>query len=259
MVEIRYGDQYEESDLAGQTVSEAREYFKSEFGIPDNAIAKLNGSKVKGNAELDTVLNSDDKLTFDVPRSKGIYLIVAMLLALACTGGVFAFGFINASATITGAAISNTNFAEVSKNTTGLSQIAWTGYGFFKGAITAVGNGSPIFNIDTATSGYTGDLVVTVSLGNADRLAKVYRVLALKLDMGLPDGSNMDINESGAADADDWVMLTLDNGAVSMFPSGAANISTVRVKSGFYITHVFSSGWAAGSKTPDLFCEVSQR
>ena len=50
MVEIRYGDQYEVTDLAGQTVNEAREQFRSEFGIPDKARAKLNGSKVKTDA-----------------------------------------------------------------------------------------------------------------------------------------------------------------------------------------------------------------
>ena len=87
MVEIRYGEQFEISDLAGQTVSEARDHFKSEFGIPDKAKARLNGSKVK--AELDTVLNDDDRLTFAVSRGKGAYLVGALLLALACTGGVY--------------------------------------------------------------------------------------------------------------------------------------------------------------------------
>ena len=101
MVEIKYGDQFEVTDLAGQTVSEAREQFKAEFGIPDKAKAKLNGSKVKSSAEIDTVLNDDDKLTFAVSRSRMPYLVGALLLALAVTGGVFAFGFINATTTIT--------------------------------------------------------------------------------------------------------------------------------------------------------------
>ena len=89
MVEIRYGEQFEISDLAGHTVSEARDHFKSEFGIPDKAKARLNGSKVK--AELDTVLNDDDRLTFAVSRGKGAYLIGALLLALAVTGGLLSF------------------------------------------------------------------------------------------------------------------------------------------------------------------------
>jgi hypothetical protein len=257
MVEIKYGEQYEVSDMAGLTVSEAREQYRTEFGIPDKARAKLNGSKVKASMECDTVLNDDDKLTFAVSRSRGAYLVGALLLALAVTGGVFAYGFINASTTLS--ATISSNFADVSVNTTGVSSLTWSGYGFYKGAISTSTNGTAIFDIDTASSGYTGDYVVTVSIGNADQLAKRYRVLSLKLGMCLPDGSAMDINEDGSTDASDWVMLTLDNGSVSLFPKGSANVTTVRVKSGFYITHAMPfAGWS-GSASPDLFCEVAQR
>jgi molybdopterin converting factor small subunit len=255
MVEIRYGDQYEVTELAGQTVSEARQQFRDELGIPDKARAKLNGRNIKRNVEPDTVLNDDDKLSFAVSRSKVPFLVGALLLALAATGGVFAFGFINATATLNGT-VASSNFADVSVNSTGISALSWNGYGFFKGAI---GGPYGIFNIDT-TSGYTGDLVVTVSLGNADQLAKRYRVLALKLDMIYPNGTNIDINEDGTIDAnEDWVMLTLDNGSVSMFPKGTANVTNVRVVSGFYITNVFPFGGWQGSAQPNLFCEVAQR
>jgi hypothetical protein len=264
MVEIRYEENFEVADLAGLTVSEAREQFKAGFGIPDKARAKLNGSKVKESAELDTVLNDDDNLSFTVAKSKSAYLLGALLLALACTGGVFAYGFINASTTLSGASISDANFADVSVNSY-ISDIYWNGYGFFKGTLESnyashSTNGTPIFDIDTDSSGYTGDLVVTVSLGNADELAEKYRVLALKLIMAYPDGSVMDINESGSADANtDWVMLTLNNGEVSMFPAGSDNVCTVRVKSGFFITHVKPHGVWGGAEDPDLFCEVAQR
>src|SRR4030042_5109834 len=124
MVEIRYGDQYDVSDLAGQTVSEAREQFKSEYGIPEKAHAKLNGSKVKSGAEIDTVLNGDDRLTFAVSRGKGAYLIGALLLALVVTGSVFAFGFINATTTLNATTV-NSNFADVVTNVTGSAAIGW--------------------------------------------------------------------------------------------------------------------------------------
>jgi hypothetical protein len=203
------------------------------------------------------VLNDDDQLSFVTPKGKGAYLVGALLMALAVTGGVFAYGFINATTTLN-ASISPSNFADVSVNSS-YSTLTWSGYGFFKGAISGpVG----IFDIDTDTSGYTGDLVVSVSVGNADALAKYYRVLALKLDMVYPDGSPVDINEDGTANVStDWVMLTLNNGTVDMFPSGADKVCTVRVKSGFYITHVWpSGGWpSGGSEDPDLFCEVAQR
>jgi len=262
MVEIRYGEQYEVADLAGQTISEAREQFRAEFGIPDKARAKLNGSKVKGSAELDTVLNDDDQLSFAVARSRAPFMVGALLLALACTGGVFAYGFINASDSLT-VGTPGGNFADVSVNSSGFADLTWQTYGHFKGSIVAdyTVNGTPIFNIDTTGASYTGDLVVTVSLGNADELAKVYKVLSLKLDMGYPDGNVMDINADGTPSSSDWVMLTLNNGEVSMFPGGTANVCTVRVKSGFYITHARPSGGYGGGAdaAPELFCEVAQR
>jgi hypothetical protein len=260
MVEIRYRDQFEVSELAGQTVSEAREQFKAEFGIPNKAQAKLNGSKVKAGAEIDTVLTDDDKLTFSTSHGKGAYLVGALLLALAITGGVFAAGFINASTTLT-AQTYNSNFADVTANATGVASLTWNAWGFYKGSITTSVNGTPIFNIDTATSNYMGDLVVTVSLGNADQLVKRYRALSLQLVMTNPDGNYIDINADGATNSNDWVMLTLDNGSVSMFPTSTGNVTNVRVKKGFFITHAYPfGGWPAGSSaSPDLFCEVAQR
>jgi|GEM_PF-604162 len=255
MVEIRYGEQYEVTDLAGQTIGEAREQFKSEFGIPDKARARLNGSKIKSGAEIDTVLNDDDKLTFAVTRSKAPYLVGALLLALAVTGGIFAFGFINATTTLNATTV-NSNFADVTVNTTGVGACTWTAFGFFKGSIPGPNS---IFNVTPAV-GYTGDLVTTVTLGNADQLVKRYRVLSLQLEMvDATTNVTLDINESGVADANDWVMLTLDNGSVSMFTKAGATPMAVRVKKGFYITHVYPRlGWS-GSASPDLFCEVAQR
>ncbi|MFA5309658.1 MAG: hypothetical protein WC370_09280 [Dehalococcoidales bacterium] len=255
MIEIKYGEQYEVADLAGQTVSEAREQYKPELGIPKNTSAILNGTRIKRSSEIDTVLNDDDKLTFAATRSKAPYLVGALLLALAITGGVFAFGFINATATLNATTI-NSNFADVSVNTTGVNALTWNAYGFFKGSIP--GN-YIIFNVTPAAS-YTGDLVVTVTLGNADQLIKRYRVLAFQLEMvNAITNAPLDINESGTADANDWVMLTLENGSVSLFTKAGATPMAVRVKGGFYITHVYPQlGWS-GSASPDLFCEVAQR
>jgi hypothetical protein len=254
MVEIKYGEQFEVADLAGQTISEAREQFKADFGIPDKAKAKLNGSKIKTGAEIDTVLNDDDKLTFAVSRSRVPYLVGALLLAMAITGGVFAYGFINATTTLTATTV-NSNFADVTVNSTGVAALTWNAFGFFKGSI---GGPNSIFNVIPA-AGYTGDLVTTVTLGNADQLVKRYRVLALQLEMvNYTTNATMDINESGAADANDWVVLSLDNGSVSMFTNGGSPMA-VRVKGGFYITHVYPfAGWS-GSASPQLFCEVAQR
>jgi hypothetical protein len=251
MVEIRYRDQFEVSELAGQTIAEAREQFKAEFGIPNKAQVKLNGVKVKSNAESDTVLNDDDKLTFAVSRGRGAYLVGALLLALAITGGIFASGFINATTTLT-VGLQN-NFADVTVNASATS-LSWSAFGFYKGSITTTGVGTGIFNIKPAT-GYTGNLATTVSLGNAGDLAKVYRVLSLQLAM-VSNGVDLDVS---AGNLQNWAMLTLDNGSVTLFTdAGSANM-TVVVKRGFYITHAKPfAGWT-GAAGPELFCEVAQR
>jgi hypothetical protein len=252
MVEIKYKDCYEVADLAGQTVKDVREQFKAEFGIPDKARARLNGKKIKESSEPDTVLNQDGKLSFAVAKSRGAYLVGALLLALAVTGGIFAYGFTNASTSLT-ANIANSNFADVSESPDS-SNINWSVSGLSKGTIDAPHG---IFNITPGT-GYTGDLVVTVTLSNVDQLVKVYRTLALKLEMvNSSDNSTIDINESGTADSNDWVLLTLDNALVSMIIQGTDN-TTVRVKGGYYVTQARPfAGWQ-GSASPDLFCEVAQ-
>jgi hypothetical protein len=254
MVEIKFKDQLEVADLAGRTVGEIREQYRKEFGIPHGAAARLNGVKISGSAEFDTVLNGNDKLTFTVSKGLGAYLVGAAILALAVTGSMFAYGFVNATTSLNAATV-NSNFADVSADTAGSANVTWTAFGFYKGSI---GGPNTIFNISPA-EGYTGDLVTTVTIGNADDLVKRYRVLALQLEMvDQATGTPLDINESGSADANDWVMLTLDNGSVSLFTDGSANMS-LRVKHGFYITQIHPFGGWQGSATPELFCEVSQR
>jgi len=187
--------------------------------------------------------------------SRGMVFLGATLLALVITGSVFAYGWINASTTI-GVTAASSDFAAVTANTDDPPN--WTPYGFFKGSIAGP---KSIFDVDTATSGYTGDLVVTVSLANADQLVKCYRVLALKIALvDASDNSTIDINESGLGDADDYALLTLDNGAVNMFPDGSAGSMLVQVKSGFYITHIYkAANWGSNYEDPVLFCEVAQR
>lgn len=252
MVEIRYGEQYKVADLAGQTISEARERFRTEFDIPDKARANLNGRIVRHSAELDTILCVDDRLSFAIVKSRTPFLFGALLLALAFTGGSFAYGFTSTAASLN-ANIADSNLADVVINPD-FSNIYWSGYGLFKGSI---GGPHSVFNV-IPTTGYTGDLVVSVTLANADQLNNVYRVLALELEMvNSSDNTTEDINSDGIVNPfEDWVMLTLDNGSVSMFLNGGENV-TIRVKSGYYITQVKPYGGWTGSATPDLFCEVT--
>jgi molybdopterin converting factor small subunit len=246
MVEIRYGEQYEITDIAGQTVSEAREQFKGEFGIPDKAKAKLNGSKVKQNAELDTVLNDDDKVSFAVARSRTPFLIGALLLALAATGGVFTFGFLNANTTMT--AITHEDFAQVTANA---SISSFNVYGLYKGKIFA---GQDLFYIQPS-SDWNGDLVTTVSLGNVGDLAKWYRAFALQLEMVYTNGPNAGQVIPLGLSQNQTVLLTLDYPTVNMFTVGTANM-TVRVKTGYYVAQHF---WPTdGDPSPQIFCDITQ-
>ena len=255
MVEIKFRDQLEVADLAGKTVSEAREQFHDEFGIPQKASAKLNGETVKGSAEVDTVLADDDKLTFAVSRHVGLYLVGAAMLALAVTGSVFAFGFINATATLSGTAV-NANFADVTANATGIGSLSWNVYGFYKGPITS--SNATIFNV-RPPAGYPGDIETTITLGNADQLARIYKVFALQIQAVDPAAPNTPLDIS-AGNGQTWAILSLDNGSVSLFTAGTDNLS-IQVKSGFYISHAYpATGWPSGSSaSPQLFAEVSQR
>jgi hypothetical protein len=261
MVEIRYDENCEVSRLAGFTVGEAREQFRKAMNIPASARAAVNGRNIKPGAELDVILKDEDKLSFNTHTNhsnRGVFLVSALLLALVLTGGIFAFGFMSASTTLN-ASIANANFADVSVNTTGIAALNWNVYGFAKSSIVPGLGGAPVFNIDTLASGYNGDLTVTVYLANTDELAKVYRSLVLKLALCNPDGSWVDINESGTADANDFTLLTLENSSVSLFENSTGNITTVRVLGGFYVANAKPFGSWQGSAAPGLYCEVAQR
>ncbi|MFH1650882.1 MAG: hypothetical protein ABID87_02090 [Chloroflexota bacterium] len=254
MVEIKYREYTEEAELAGLTVAEARKQFRSELGIPEKAQARLNGKKLDRDLEAETKLGDADSLTFARGGFKSAYLLAAMLTALAVTGGVFAYGYTTASTSLDVTA-SGADFAGVSANTSSLP--SWTPHGFFKGTVT----GGPIFDIDTNSSGYDGDMVVTVSIANADELVSVYRVLALKIGAINGVGAGIDVNGDGEAyDADkDYALLTLSNGAVDLYMGGAADNYTVLVLSGFYVSHITGGGWNTGYENPLLYAEVAQR
>jgi hypothetical protein len=209
VLQIEHKLKAREADLAGQTIAEARRRFQDELGFNKKAAAVLNGIRVSGHRESATVLHDDDTLVFRTVSHRVAYLMGALLMAAAIIGGVFASGFINGSTTMNGT-VQDANFAEVSVNST--TSASWTVYGGVKGS---TGNAT-MFDIDTASSGYTGDLVLTVSLGNADELLTVYRNMSLALELRDGSGSLVDINEDSNADAGDFTLLTLDNGSVTI-------------------------------------------
>jgi hypothetical protein len=253
MIEIRFKGNSEAADLAGQTIAEARGLYKSDLGIADKAVAVLNGKKLKSGVEAATVLENNDSLEFKkVKGNKAMYLVGALLLALAVTGGVFAFGFTNGTATIS-AAIANSDFASVTANTSNTP--SWTSHGLQK---NPTGSGT-LFDINTQTSGYTGDFSATVSLANVDDLVKVYRNLTLAIELRDSANNLVDINSDNVSDSNDYTLLTLENNAAKLSVKQVVpDIYTVLLKSGYYICNAGRTGWAAYG-TPMMFCEIAQK
>jgi len=133
---------------------------------------------------------------------------------------------------------------------------AWTAFGNTKGNIVPLGH---LFKITPAAGyGAVGDLTITISFGNAAELAKQYRVLALQLEL-VDSSDNSTLIDISAGNGSFWTLLTLNNGSVDLFPATASQNMSVRVKSGFYITHAKGSGSWGGASAPELICEVSQR
>jgi len=253
MIEIRFNSQYEVADLAGRSVKEARELFKDALGIPEKASGRLNGKKIKGSLEAETLLGECDTLAFAQPRGKAAYMIGALLLALVITGSVFAYGYTTATTTLS-VTTSDEDFAALSANTS--STPSWTPHGKFKGS---TGDGT-LFDMDTATSNYSGDLTVTVSIANGDDLIEAYRVLAMFIELRDSSDNLVDVDGDGDNDTDDYALLTLSNGAVDLYVTqAAADDYVIKLKSGFYMTNVRgASGWA-GKEAPILYAEVAQR
>jgi len=251
MVEIIFGDNRELAHLEGKTVAEIRKEYEDEFEIPGRAEAVLNGVPLKKKLESDTHVDEGDELCFVAKsRIRTPMLITAALVALALTSGAFAYTFITDSLSFTNVSDAGGDFASVSAG----SSPTWSTYGHHKGTIS--GN-TTIFTI--ITNGYPGDMVSTVSISNADLLAKVYRVLTLKIEAYDTSNAKMDINSDNTVDDDDYTLLTLRNGAVDVFLNQAASDNySINVVSGFYISHVWA-GWGGGTVQPTLFCDVAQR
>ncbi len=254
MIEIKHKQNFEVADAAGQTVAKIRETYKAEFSIEDKAAAFLNGKKVTSGGESSTIVNDADTLVFKKQSGHRVaYLVGAMLLAMAITGGIFAYGFMNSTVTIAATSV-NSDFATVTANTSSLP--TWTARGLQE---NQTGSG-PLFDINTVTSGYTGDLVATVSIANVGDLAKVYRSLNLELEVVDSSNNIVDINGDGFRDSKDCVLLTLDNASVTLpIVQSGANIYTVKLISGYYICNVEMPSWTSSSGTPMLYCEIAQK
>ncbi len=241
MVEIRYGERYEMADLAGKSVAQAREQYKPEFGIPDKAQASLNGKGIGKKHEPVTALGDNDSLTFAQKSRKGLFFIGAILLALAITGGIFAYGA--TTATVTLGLTAKTDFAEVEA----ASPTTWNVWGSYKGRVTA----SDLFTV-TPEADWTGDMSIALTIANAQDLVEAYKMLVLEIEV-------WDDVATTIATGSTTEYLTLGKGDIEIdFEQGApAGTYTVKIISGYYITH--KGGWTDGKEDPLIMCQVLQR
>ncbi|MBA7645760.1 hypothetical protein ES703_53518 [subsurface metagenome] len=246
MVEIRYGERYEMADLAGRSIADAREQYKQEFGIPDKAQARLNDKGIGKKHEPKTALGDNDSLTFAEKSRKGLFFIGAILLALAITGGIFAYGA--TTVTVTLGLTAKTDFAEVEAAT----PTPWNVWGSYKGRVPA----GDLFTITPEASvpadSWTGDMSVTLTIANAQDLVEAYKMLVFEIEV-------WDDGTAAIATGSTTEYLTLGKGDIDIdFEQGApAGTYTVKIISGYYITH--KGGWTDGKEDPLIMCQVLQR
>ena len=241
MVEIRYSEKHELSELTGRSVAEVREQYGTEFGIPNKAAARLNGKRIRTKHESETRLGVDDRLSFVNKSGKRFLLIGAILLALTITGGLFAYTA--TTATVSLALTGTSDFASVTA--TGAPP-TWTVWGQYRGAVTA----GDLFTV-TPEANFTGDMVVKLTLANAQDLVDTYRTLVLEIEVYDSQATPV---QAGTTE-----YLTLGKGdiTIEIDQTGLTTPYTVELTAGSYATN--RGGWAAGSEDPNILCEVIQK
>jgi len=237
MVEIRYGEHRETVELTGRSIAQVREQYKEEFGIPDRAKASLNGKGIGRKDEPRTALAYNDSLSFAQKSRRGLFFIGTILLALAITGGVFAYG-----ATTATLSLAVTNQADFAAVTAGAGA-TWDAFGSYRGS---VGTGS-LFTVDPDDN-WNGDVAVIVTIANAQDLVEAYRILVLEIE----------VQDSLSNTIAGPEYLTLGRGEVDLEVTYDSDEPwTVELTGGYYISQ--HGGWAAGGEDPTLMCQVLQR
>jgi len=239
MVEIIYGENNRQANLAGKSVAEVRELYTPELSIPDRAKASLNGEPLKKELEPEAKLNDGDQLSFEEKSRKGLVMLGALLLTLVITGGLFAYTYTTDSTTISATAVAS-DYADVSAN----ASISYTFHGRERGKI----DGGMLFDV-TRASGYTGDLEVNVYLANVDELQNDYSFWMLRVE--LTDSANVSKDLEGITQ-----VLSLDNPFVTFICSDWAVPRYVNALGGTY--RAFPNVHGLTGYNPLIFCQVNQ-
>ena len=171
-------------------------------------------------------------------------LLISLVALLVITGGMFAYTFTTATATI-GVAAPTSDFANI---TAGSGITAPTVFGDF----TNTWPSSTLFDI-TPTENYTGDLVITVYMVNAGQLIRQYHHVNMEIEF--QDSTNSTADEQGTIQ-----VLNLQNAEAMFTWENGTGTSPYKVvlTGGSYRLHPFKT-LTGGSYQPQIWCEVTQR
>ena len=171
-------------------------------------------------------------------------LLISLVALLVVTGGMFAYTFTTATATI-GVTAPASDFANV---TAGGSITAPTVFGKFTGTWPS----STLFDV-TPTENYTGDLVITVYLINTGQLIRQYHHVNMTLEF--QDSTDTMFDEQGEIQ-----VLNMQNAEVLFTWENGTGTSPYKVvlTGGGYRLHPFKT-LTGGSYQPQIWCEITQR
>lgn len=175
------------------------------------------------------------------------FLIIGLIALLAVTGGIFAYTFTTATATI-GVSAPQSDFANITGNS---SFTAPTVFGKFTGTWPT----GKLFTV-TPDPGYIGDLVISVYLINSGELSRQYQHLNLALRY-TDNASDM------ADEQSETQVLNLQNAQVLFTWTSGNGTSpfSVDVVGGGFRLHPFKTLTTGGSASyqPQVWLEVTQR
>ena len=171
-------------------------------------------------------------------------LLISVLALLVVTGGMFAYTFTTATATI-GVSAPASDFANV---TAGGSITAPTVFGKFTGTWPS----STLFDIAPDAS-YTGDLVITVYMVNTGELVRQYQHVNMSVEF--QDSTNSTADEQGTIQ-----VLNLQNAEALFTWANGTGTGPYKVvlTGGSYGLHPLKT-LTGGSYQPQIWCEVTQR
>jgi len=175
-------------------------------------------------------------------------LLIALVALLVVTGGMFAYTFTTATATI-GVVAPTSDFANI---TTSSNISSPSVFGKFTGTWPA----NTLFEI-IPDPAYTGDLVVKVYMVNAGQLIRQYHHINMTLEF--QDSANATADEQGIA-GEPIQVINMQNAEALFTWANAQGASPYKVQltGGSYRLHPFKT-LTGGSYQPQIWCEITQR